>query len=336
MRIALSRLSLGQSFRWPALPFQQLVRSISSSPALLSREETARKFKQQLDEDYQKMVQMNGMNRTQSEEDIRGTNLIRYNDQRHLSPEMNRLRVVPKDRSFYMLNPPHEEVMRTMNDLIQKYINIPTVPRESFVPPTLLSQDEYATNHGGHRLKPSQYFAFRKLALRLAEIDPQLMPEEVNAVLQPYLRRHQDSMISKKFKTLDSEGRAIAVGRRKTSSARVQVVKSGETIRGQILVNGRPLDRYFPRLQHRNEIMYPLRVIQGLDDYNVFATVQGGGLSGQAGAIGHALSRCLAIHNPLLLTRLSKAGCIQRDPRNRERKKPGKARARKSYTWVKR
>jgi small subunit ribosomal protein S9 len=279
---------------------------------------------------------MNGMHGQRSEDEIKGISLIKYNDPRHLSPGMDRLRVVPRDRAFYMLNPPHEEQMRIFNDLIQKYISLPIIPKESFQAPTLLPLEEYATNHGGHRLKPSQYLAFRRLALRLAQIDHQLMPEEVNAALQPFLRRNNAEVSLKKYKTLDSEGRAVAVGRRKTSSARVQVVKSQENIRGQILVNGRPLDRYFLRLQDRNEIMYPLRVIEGLSEYNVFATVQGGGSSGQAGAISHALSRSLVIHNPLLLTRLSKAGCIQRDPRSKERKKPGKPRARKSYTWVKR
>lgn len=312
------------------------LRFMSGTSSVFSREETIKKYQEQLKDDYKKIAELNGMHGERGYEDAKNDQLIKYNDPLHLSQGMDRLRVVPKERAFYMLNPPHEEQIRVFNDLIQKYISLPLVAKEKFQAPGVMPQEEYATNHGGHRLKPSQYLKFKKLALRLAQIEPQIMPEEVNAALLPFLRRSSQDSNLKTYKTLDSEGRAIAVGRRKTSSAKVQLVKSQDDIRGQILVNGRPLDRYFPRLQDRNEIMYPLKVIQGLGEYNIFATVQGGGLSGQAGAISHALSRSLIIHNPLLLTRLSKAGCIQRDPRNRERKKPGKPRARKSYTWVKR
>ena len=85
------------------------------------------------------------------------------------------------------------------------------------------------------------------------------------------------------------------------SSARIMMAKSGEEIRGQILVNGRPLDLYFPRLTHRKSIMYPLTVLEAEDRYNIFVTVHGGGPTGQADAVAHGIARALAIHNPLFI-----------------------------------
>ncbi|CDO58081.1 hypothetical protein DV495_000001 [Geotrichum candidum] len=262
--------------------------------------------------------------------------MININAPEHLYAGYDRLRVVPKDPSFYMLNPPHEENMRKLNDLLRKYVNLPTVSVQEAGNISWNGMGEYATIGGGPRLKPVQYKNLIDVLNRLAVIDPQLMPGEVWEAITPYVKERTALSAASKIKSLDEFGRAVTIGRRKTSSARLYMTKNTDEIKGQILVNGKPINEYFPRLAHRSELLYPLSVVDSVGEYNIFATVQGGGNTGQSGAIALAIARAIVIHNPLLETRLKSAGCLTRDPRKVERKKPGKPKARKSYTWVKR
>lgn len=262
---------------------------------------------------------------------------VNYGDSAHLRPDLARLRVVPRDRAFYMMNPPHEEVMRRLNELIQTYINLPTVQTKNTTS-TWLSFEDYRSRVGAMRLRPTQYKQFIKLANRLNNIDPQVMPIEVEDLLAKLKSENQQSgtfSLINKLK-LDQQGRAVAVGHRKTSSARVMVAEAREGTVGQILVNGKPLTETFVNEIYRRRIVYPLEVVEGVGKYNVFATVQGGGITGQADAVAHGLGKALRIQNPLLGPRLRHAGCVKRDLREKERKKPGLAKARKAYTWVKR
>lgn len=123
-----------------------------------------------------------------------------------------------------------------------------------------------------------------------------------------------------------------AVGRRKTSVARV-LLQPGT---GNIIVNGEPLERWFPRPTLQNAISLPLRLTNLVGRYNVLANVSGGGISGQAGAIVHAISRALAEADENARPILRKAGLLTRDPRVKERKKYGLKRARKAPQYTKR
>ncbi|CAN6633478.1 small ribosomal subunit protein uS9m [Trichomonascus vanleenenianus] len=291
-------------------------------------------FQKRSDEFVRDYERYNGLDVTRSSADAQ---LVNFNAPEHRSPELDRLRVVPRDRAFFMANPPHEEIMRGLNDLLQRHINLPTIAKDQVDNRTTwLSQEDYRAMLGGIHFKPKYYKELVRHLTRLSVIDPQLMPNEVRNNLAPFTKRKSDNYVAKKYPSLDELGRAIAVGRRKTASARVQMVKSSETIKGQVLINNRPLFDYFPRLADRNTVMYPLKVVGGESSYNMFITVSGGGLAGQASAVAHGIARALVIHNPLFLTRLSRAGVLQRDARKKERKKPGKPKARKSYTWVKR
>ena len=131
---------------------------------------------------------------------------------------------------------------------------------------------------------------------------------------------------------LDIKQRAYATGKRKNSIARVWL-KSGS---GSISVNGRSLDKYFARPVLQMIVNQPLNVIDGEGGYEITATVKGGGLSGQAGAIRHGISKALSLYNSSLRPALKKAGFITRDSRVVERKKPGLAKARRSYQFSKR
>lgn len=130
----------------------------------------------------------------------------------------------------------------------------------------------------------------------------------------------------------DQFGRAYATGRRKDAVARVWV-KPGK---GEITVNGRAVDVYFARPVLRMLINQPFEVANRQGQFDIYCTVSGGGLSGQAGAVRHGLSRALCNYEPELRGALKAAGFLTRDARVVERKKYGKAKARRSFQFSKR
>jgi small subunit ribosomal protein S9 len=121
-------------------------------------------------------------------------------------------------------------------------------------------------------------------------------------------------------------------GRRKTSTARVYL-RPGS---GAAVVNGRSLDNYFPNDVLKMVIQQPLLATENADKFDLFATVEGGGPAGQAGAIRHGLARALFEFNPELHKALRDAGFLTRDPRKKERKKYGQRGARARYQFSKR
>ncbi len=130
----------------------------------------------------------------------------------------------------------------------------------------------------------------------------------------------------------DAQGRAYATGRRKESVARVWV-KPGK---GKIVVNGKDQAQYFGRQTHLLVLNQPFLVANRLGQFDVVATVVGGGLSGQAGAVRHGISRALQNYEPDLRGALKAAGMLTRDARAVERKKVGLHKARRSKQWAKR
>ena len=131
---------------------------------------------------------------------------------------------------------------------------------------------------------------------------------------------------------LDKQGRAYATGKRKNAVARVWI-KPGS---GKVTVNGRELEVYFARPVLRMILQQPLGVANRNDSYDITVTVAGGGLSGQAGAVRHGLSKALTYYEPTLRGALKKAGFLTRDSRVVERKKYGKRKARRSFQFSKR
>lgn len=121
-------------------------------------------------------------------------------------------------------------------------------------------------------------------------------------------------------------------GRRKTSTARVYL-RPGT---GEIKVNKRDFDAYFPNEALRMIIRQPLRLTDTAQKFNIFVNVDGGGVAGQAGAVRHGITRALMEFNPDLRSTLKKAGLVTRDPRKKERKKYGQKGARKRFQFSKR
>lgn len=121
-------------------------------------------------------------------------------------------------------------------------------------------------------------------------------------------------------------------GRRKEAVARIQLTLG----KGKIVVNNKELSNYFIRETDRIIIKQPLEITNNLNKYDIYVRVQGGGLTGQAGAVRHAISRALASIDISLKETLRKGGFLTRDPRAKERKKFGRKGARKRFQWTKR
>ncbi|KAF6008009.1 hypothetical protein HII13_004192 [Brettanomyces bruxellensis] len=214
--------------------------------------------------------------------------------------------------------------------------HVPELERMRLVPTNTdnswMTFEDYQDIGGGNKLKVTQYQKLITVLRRLDSIEPELRNDEVNNALNTYRKAKDESSGKEKTKQLDDKGRGVAVGRRKASSAKVYVVE-GE---GNILINGKPLEEVFPIYEDRLRILLPLQVVDAVVKYNVFALARGGGKTGQIDSIKLALSKALCIHNPLYKKRLFAAGCLTRDHRVVERKKPGRRKARKMPTWVKR
>lgn len=131
---------------------------------------------------------------------------------------------------------------------------------------------------------------------------------------------------------IDAQGRAYATGRRKDAVARVWI-KPGS---GKVTVNGRDQEVYFARPTLRLVINQPFQIAEREGQYDVICTVKGGGLSGQAGAVKHGISQALAKFEPALRGAVKAAGFLTRDSRVVERKKYGRAKARRSFQFSKR
>ena len=125
---------------------------------------------------------------------------------------------------------------------------------------------------------------------------------------------------------------ALTTGRRKEATARVKLLPGS----GQVQVNGKALDEYFRRPTHQVWARQPLEATNTLTKFDVVATVAGGGLTGQSGAVRHGIARALVEADPTLRVVLRRGGYLTRDPRMKERKKYGQKGARRRFQWTKR
>jgi small subunit ribosomal protein S9 len=130
----------------------------------------------------------------------------------------------------------------------------------------------------------------------------------------------------------DKQGRSYATGKRKDAVARVWIMPG----KGNFTINGKTIDQYFARPVLKMIIAQPFEITNRVNEFDVVCTVKGGGLSGQAGAIKHGISKALNEYEPELRAVLKKAGFLTRDDRVVERKKYGLAKARRSYQFSKR
>lgn len=246
-------------------------------------------------------------------------------------PNLRKLRIVPASPSYFSAKPTFTDDFLSLSALLRKVATLPVVTPAEAPKVAWKTVDQYRimTNEP---VKTQRFHKMLHILRRLNCIHPSLMPDEVLQAMLRYKKPVQPGDIVPKPGVIDELGRAKGVGRRKTSSAVAWLVE-GE---GEVLVNGKSLSQFFGRLHHRESAVWALKATQRLDKYNVFALVQGGGLTGQAEALTLAVGKALLVHEPALKPAVRRAGCITRDPRKVERKKAGHVKARKMPTWVKR
>lgn len=148
----------------------------------------------------------------------------------------------------------------------------------------------------GERITPSKFNKLVGILQRLNKIHPSVMPKEVKEAIREFIKPGTEARVEAKLPLPDEHGRTKGVGRRKEASARVQLVEGN----GQVLINDRNITEIFPRLHDRESVLWPLKVTQRTDKYNVWALSQGGGTTGQAEAITLALAKALVIQEPAL------------------------------------
>ncbi|KAI9882300.1 MAG: 37S ribosomal protein S9, mitochondrial [Watsoniomyces obsoletus] len=241
------------------------------------------------------------------------------------------MRIVPVSPSYFTAQPDYTDDLLHLEMLQRKYETLPTLPLAQAPRMTWITLQDYKRRLG-EEVKASRFSRLLKVLYRMNRIHPALMPAEVRQAMGAYQRDHDPHRIIREPRPIDKFGRSVGLGRRKSSQARVWLVE-GE---GEVLVNGKTLTAAFGRVHDRESAVWALKATDRLDKYNVWALVQGGGTTGQAEALTLGLARALLVHEPMLKPALRRAGCITRDPRRVERKKPGKLKARKMPAWVKR
>lgn len=210
-------------------------------------------------------------------------------------------RIVPRSRAYFSGSPRFIDHVLGLEFLLARYANLPTLsiheaPRKAWL---RLPQFRDLVSEN---VPSKRYKGLLRILQRLNQIDPSVIPFEVTRALRRYIRPGNPYGRDPVPPTLDKSGRAKGRGKRKTSSALVYLVE-GE---GEVMVNGKSLLEVFPRLHDRESAMWPLRCTNRLDKYNVWASVRGGGVTGQAEAITLAVARALLIHEPALKPHMRK------------------------------
>ncbi|KAF2462025.1 ribosomal protein S5 domain 2-type protein [Lineolata rhizophorae] len=244
---------------------------------------------------------------------------------------LDRLRIVPASPSYFTARPNFTDDLLRLRQVLRRYEALPLAPPGSAPKVAWKTFGQYKGT-SMEPVKVSRYNLILDVLKRLNQIHPSLVPEEVTEELSKFKRHVDPHAYKPPPPQLDQWGRAMSVGKRKSSVARVWLVE-GE---GEVLVNNKTLAQAFARVHDRESAIWPLKVTQRIDKYNVWALVHGGGTTGQAEALTLAVAKAMLTHEPLLKPVLRRAGCITRDPRRVERKKPGKLKARKMPAWVKR
>ncbi|KAK5116456.1 hypothetical protein LTR62_008005 [Meristemomyces frigidus] len=244
---------------------------------------------------------------------------------------LRQIRIVPASPSYFTATPKYTDDLLHLSHLMRKYQLLPVLEPGQAPRIAWKTIDQYKTELA-EPIRSKGYNALLHLLKRLNYIHPSLMPEEVTQALDKFQRDVNPYLNIPKPITVSAYGVSVAAGRRKSSSATVHLVEGT----GECLINGLPLPTYFGRLHDRESAVWALKSTQRLDKYNVFALTRGGGTTGQAEAITLACAKALLAHEPDLKPALRRAGCVTRNMKRVERKKPGKLKARKMPAWVKR
>ncbi|KAJ9157094.1 hypothetical protein NKR19_g3864 [Coniochaeta hoffmannii] len=240
-------------------------------------------------------------------------------------------RPLPVSPSYFSRQARFNDSYLLLAKLAERHRKLPVLPKDQVQPVAWKNLDNFRQAIG-EQVKATEFVRCMELVKTLNRIHPRLMPKEVSDALLPFKKAVQPYLNVEKTAPIDKFGRALGSGRRKTSVARAWLVEGT----GEMLVNGKTLADAFGRVHDRESATWALRSTGRTDKYNVWALVEGGGTTGQAEALTLAIAKALMAHEPALKPALRRAGCVTRDPRKVERKKPGHVKARKMPAWVKR
>lgn len=204
-------------------------------------------------------------------------------------------RVVPASPSYFTAKPDFTDNLLHLQSLLLKYQLLPVLAPGHAPRVAWRTLPQYRIRIG-EPIRASKYQKIIKLLHRLNHIHPSLMPAEVRDTLERYKRDVNPYANVAKPHTVDQDGRAIGVGRRKSATARVWLVQGD----GEVLVNGKGLHTAFGRIHDRESAVWALKATQRIDKYNVWALVEGGGTTGQAEALTLGVAKALMVHEPLL------------------------------------
>lgn len=210
-------------------------------------------------------------------------------------------RIIPGSPSYFSGSPRFIDNVLRLEALQAKYASLPTVTAGE-APRMAWFKLAQFRDFVGEPVPMKKYKSLLKILQRLNRIQPEMVPDEVRSVLNKFLRPGNPYAVQNVPRTVDENGRARAKGKRKESTAVVQLVE-GE---GEVIVNGKSLVEAFQRVHDRESALWALRCTQRLDKYNAWITVKGGGVTGQAEAITLAIARALLLHEPGLKPALRK------------------------------
>ena len=210
-------------------------------------------------------------------------------------PNPKNARIVPASPSYFSGNPGFSDRFVRLQFLLRQYQTLPTVPQSQAPRVAWRTASQFCLLVGEH-VRASKYHRIIQILQRLNQIHPAMVPQELADDIQIYKRDIQPHNIVRKPAVIDEDGRAIGIGRRKSSSAKVYLVQ-GE---GEVLVNGKSINSVFGRIHDRESALWALKATQRINKYNVWALVKGGGLTGQAEAITLGTAKALMVHEPAL------------------------------------
>jgi small subunit ribosomal protein S9 len=204
-------------------------------------------------------------------------------------------RLIPDSPSYFTAQPSFTDDLLVLQNLLQRYSGLPVVKPGEAPRVAWRSLVDYR-NMVGESVKASKYHKIVETLQRLNHIHPSLMPGDVTAALNQYKRDINPYQNTPKAPFIDGGGKALGVGRRKTSTARAWLVEGT----GEVLVNGKTLADAFGRVHDRESAIWALKATERIDKYNVWALVAGGGTTGQAEALTLAVGKALLAYEPAL------------------------------------
>jgi small subunit ribosomal protein S9 len=205
------------------------------------------------------------------------------------------MRLVPESPSYFTAQPEFTDGLLRLESLLQRYSALPQVQPGEAPRIAWRSLLEYR-NAVGEAVKASKYHQIVNTLNRLNQIHPSVIPTEVTEAMNEYKRVINSLQNFQKPTFVDQNGKALGVGRRKSSTARAWVVEGT----GEILINGKTLAEMFGRIHDRESAIWALKATERIDKYNVWALVSGGGTTGQAEALTLAVAKALLAHEPSL------------------------------------